>query len=51
MHERLRLFALARPELAQPLDRTAERELGAAEAFHEVPATAEPERLERPQLE
>ena len=38
------------PQLAQPLDRTAERELGAAETFHEVPAAAEPERLERPQL-
>ncbi len=49
-HERLRLFALARPQLAQPLDRTAERELGAAETLDEVAAAAEPERLERPQL-
>src|SRR5207302_535398 len=48
--ERLRLVALARPELAQPLDRSAESELGAAESFDEVAATARSERLERLQL-
>src|SRR4029450_8633673 len=37
-------------QLAQALDRASERELGSAEAFHEVPATAEAERLERLQL-
>ena len=37
-------------ELPQPLDGSAEGELSAAEAFDEVPATTEPERLERLQL-
>jgi signal transduction histidine kinase len=49
-HERLRLAAFARPQLAQPLHRPAERELGAAEALDEVAAPARPERLERTQL-
>ena len=48
--ERLLLLVLARPELAQPLDRAAERELRAAEPLDEVAAAAEPERLERLQL-
>ncbi len=46
----LGLVALARPQLAQPLDRAAERELRAAEALDEVAAPADAERLERPQL-
>jgi hypothetical protein len=37
-------------QLAQPLDRSAERELRAAQALDEVAAAAEPERLERLQL-
>src|SRR5207253_5330962 len=49
-HERLRLVTVLRAELAQPLDRTAERELRAAETLDEVAAPARPERLERPQL-
>ena len=49
-HERLRLLPVARPQLAQPLDRAAERELRAAEALDEVAAPAEAERLERAQL-
>ena len=49
-HERLRLVAVARPQLAQPLDRAAERELRAAEPLDEVAAAAGPERLERAQL-
>ena len=49
-HERLRLVAVARTKLAQPLDRAAERELRAAEPFDEVAATAGAERLERAQL-
>ena len=49
-HERLGLLAFPRPELAQPLDRAAEGELGAAEPLDEVAAPAEPERLERLQL-
>ena len=48
--ERLLLLVLARPELAQPLDRAAERELRAAEPLDEVAAAAEPQRLERLQL-
>ena len=39
-----------RPQLAQPLDRAAERELRAAEPLDEVAAPAEAERLERLQL-
>ena len=39
-HERLRLVALARPQLAQPLDGAAERELRAAEPLDEVAAPA-----------
>ena len=49
-HERVRLLALLRTELAEPLDRAAERELRSAEALDEVAAPAEPERLERLQL-
>ena len=49
-HERLRLLAVLRPQLAQALDRAAERELRAAEAFDEVAAPAEAERLQRAQL-
>src|SRR5438067_599057 len=37
-------------QLAEPLDRAAERELRAAETLDEVAAPAEPERLERAQL-
>ena len=40
----------ARPQLAQPLDGSAERELRASEPLDEVAAAAEPERLERSQL-
>src|SRR6266550_3539227 len=49
-HERVGLVALARPQLAEPLDRAAEGELGAPEALDEVAAPAEAERLERLQL-
>ena len=49
-HERLRLVLRRRAQLAQPLDRAGERELGAAEALDEVAAAAEAERLERLQL-
>ena len=49
-HERLRLVVLPRPQLPQPLDSSAERELRAAEPFDEVAAPARAERLERPQL-
>ena len=49
-HERLRLVAVPRPQLAQPLDRAAERELRAAEPLDEVAAPARAERLERAQL-
>src|SRR5207302_5997899 len=48
--QRLRLLAVSLTKLAQPLDGAAERELRATETFDEVAATAEPERLERPQL-
>jgi hypothetical protein len=48
--ERLLLLVLARPELAQPLDRAAERELRAAEPLDEVAAAAKPQGLERLQL-
>ena len=44
------LFSLLRPQLTQPFDRAAERELRAAEALDEIAAPAETERLERPQL-
>ena len=48
-HERVGVVpALA--QLAQPLDRAAERELRAAEPLDEVAAPAEAERLERAQL-
>ena len=49
-HERLGLLAVLRSQLAQPLDCPAERELRAAQAFDEVAAPAEAERLERLQL-
>src|SRR5690349_6709440 len=49
-HERLRFVVLARPELTQAFDGASEGELGAAEAFDEVTAPAETERLERLQL-
>src|SRR3954470_19021394 len=49
-HERLGVVAFARAQLAQPLDRAAERELRAAEPLDEVAAAAGTERLERPQL-
>ena len=49
-HERLRLLPVPRPQLAQALDRAAERELRAAEALDEVAAAARAERLERTQL-
>ena len=48
--ERLLLFILTRPQLAQPLDRARQRELGAAESFDEVTAAANAERLERAEL-
>ena len=49
-HERLRLVALARAQLAQALDRAGQRELRAAEPFDEVAAAADAERLEVAQL-
>ena len=49
-HERLGLLPVLRPQLAQPLDGAAERELRAAEPLDEVAAAAEAERLQRPQL-
>src|SRR5439155_25386762 len=49
-HERLGFLSLAGTELAQALDRAAERELRSAQALDEVAAPGEPERLERPQL-
>ena len=48
-HERVALL-VALAQLAQPFDGAAERELRAAEAFDEVAAPAEAERLERAQL-
>src|SRR5262249_1987901 len=39
-HERSRLHVVARPELAQPLDRATERELGPAEPLDEVSTAA-----------
>ena len=47
-HERLRV--VLGPELAQPLDRSGKRELGAAESFDEVAAPAGADRLEILQL-
>src|SRR5436190_2726423 len=49
-HQRLLFLAVLGLELSQPLHGPAKRELGAAEPFDEVPAAAEPERLERPEL-
>ena len=49
-HERLRLVAVLGSQLAQPLDRSAERELGASETLDEVAAPARPECLERTEL-
>src|SRR5205814_5779039 len=49
-HERLRLVALARPQLAQALHGSAERELRTAEPLYEVAPPAGAERLERSQL-
>src|SRR5437868_15164670 len=49
-HQRLRLVAVARTQLAQPLHRTAERKLRTPESLDEVAAPAGAERLERTQL-
>ena len=49
-HERIRLLTFLRTELAEPLDRAAERELGSAQALDEVAAPREPERLQRLEL-
>src|SRR5207247_9323896 len=49
-HEALGLLVLDRTQLPQSLDGARERELCAAEAFDEVAAAADAERLERLQL-
>ena len=48
--ERFRLLALARTQLPQSFDRAGQCELGAAEPFDEVAASADAESLERTQL-
>ena len=48
-HERVGVLGTL-AQIAQPLDRAAERELRAAETLDEVAAPAQPERLERTQL-
>src|SRR5439155_7496057 len=48
-HDGIRLLT-ALAQLPEPLDRTAERELRAAEALDEVAAAAQPQRLERAQV-